>query len=131
MGKADPYQAGAVLFTVRMNPLAHFYEQVVGMEIIRTAADHIVLEIGAFRLTVHQIPQEYAKNIVITSPPAIRENGSTKLSFRVESISHSRQIAAEMGGLVYGPDREWSNDERTVCDGYDSDGNVFQVCQAR
>ena len=131
MREANRYQVGAVLFTVRMKPLAHFYEKVVGMKTLRTASDHVVLAIGNFHLTVHQIPEQYAKSIVITSPPDIRESGVTKLSFRVESISRSRQTAAEMGGLVYGPDREWSAEERTICDGYDSDGNVFQVFQVR
>jgi predicted enzyme related to lactoylglutathione lyase len=123
------HPAGAVLFTVRLKPLAHFYEQVVGMRLIKTASDHVVLEIGTFHLTVHQIPEQYAKNIVITSPPVVRESGTVKLSFRVKNISRSRETAAGLGGLVYGPDREWSNDGTTTCDGYDPDGNVFQLFQ--
>ena len=127
MRAANQHQAGAVLFTVRLDPVAHFYEQVVGMRIVKTASDHIVLETGMFRLTVHQIPEQYAKNIMIASPPAIRDSGATKLSFRVDSIPQSRRTAAELGGLVYGPEREWIDGETTTCDGYDSDGNVFQV----
>jgi hypothetical protein len=114
-----------------MKPLAQFYKQVVGLPVAKTASDHVVLEIGTFRLTVHQIPEKYAKNIAITSPPAVRENGSTKLAFRVESIARSRKTAAEMGGLVYGPEREWIYDGETLCDGYDPDGNVFQLIQVR
>ena len=127
----DPRQVGAVLFTVRMNPLAHFYQQMVGMHIVKTASDHVVLEISAFRLTVHQIPEQYAKNIVITSPPAVRESGSIKLAFRVDSISRARLTATELGGLVYAPEREWSNEGVRTCDGYDPDGNVFQLFQAK
>jgi catechol-2,3-dioxygenase len=127
--EADNYQAGAVLFTVRLEQLAHFYEQVLGIPVVKTASDHVVLEIGTFRLTVHQIPEPYAKNIVITSPPVVRESGATKLSFRVDSIARSRQTAAELGGLVYGSEREWNNDGIRTCDGYDPDGNVFQVFQ--
>jgi len=131
MSEPDRHQAGAVLFTVRMNPLAHFYEKVVGMKTLKSASDHVVLEVGTFRLTVHQIPEQYAKSIVISSPPVVRESGATKLSLRVESISRSRQTAAGLGGLVYGKEREWSDDERTICDGYDSDGNVFQLFQSK
>jgi predicted enzyme related to lactoylglutathione lyase len=127
--ETDQHQVGAVLFTVRLEQLSHFYEQVVGMRVIRMSSDHVVLEIGTFRLIVHQIPGEYAKNIVITSPPVVRESGATKLSFRVDSISRARQTAAELGGLVYGSEREWDNDGSRTCDGYDSDGNVFQVFQ--
>jgi predicted enzyme related to lactoylglutathione lyase len=80
---------------------------------------------------VHQIPEQYAKNIVINVPPVVRETGAIKLTFRVDSISRSRQTAAELGGLVYGPDREWINDGTRTCDGYDPDGNVFQLFQVK
>ena len=127
--EAHDHQAGAVLFTVHLKQLAHFYEHVVGMRVVKTASDHVVLEIGTFRLTVHQVAEQYANNIVITSPPVVRESAATKLSFRVDSISRARQSAAELGGLVYGSEREWDNDGSRTCDGYDSDGNVFQVFQ--
>jgi predicted enzyme related to lactoylglutathione lyase len=127
----DRHQTGSVLFTVNLNRLAHFYEQLVGMTIVKSASDHVVLEIGTFGLTVHQIPEQYAKNIVINVPPVVRETGAIKLTFRVDSISRSRQTAAELGGLVYGPDREWSNDGTRTCDGYDPDGNVFQLFQVK
>jgi len=124
------HQAGAVLFTVNLQMLAHFYEQVVGMRVVKTAPDHVVLEKGAFRLTVHQIPEQYAKSIVIASPPVVRESTAIKLSFRVDDISHSRQSAASLGGIVYGTEREWSNEGTTTCDGFDPDGNVFQLFQS-
>jgi predicted enzyme related to lactoylglutathione lyase len=127
--EADHHQAGAVLFTVNMKQLANFYERVVGMRVVKTASDHVVLEIGTFHLTVNQVPEQYANNIVITSPPVVRDSGATKLSFRVDRISRSRQTAVELGGLVYGSEREWDNDGTRVCDGWDPDGNVFQVFQ--
>jgi catechol-2,3-dioxygenase len=50
------HEAGAVLFTVNLRKLANFYEQVIGMHVVKTATDHVVLEVGTFRLTLHQIP---------------------------------------------------------------------------
>jgi predicted enzyme related to lactoylglutathione lyase len=123
------HSTGAVLFTVNLHAIARFYEQVAGMRVLRTEADHIRLELGSFRLTVHQIPERYAKNIVIKVPPVVREMTAIKLAFQVESISRSRALASELGGSVYGPDREWKYEGMTVCDGYDSDGNVFQLFQ--
>jgi uridine kinase/predicted enzyme related to lactoylglutathione lyase len=124
------HEAGAVLFTVNLRKLANFYEQVIGMHVVKTATDHVVLEVGTFRLTLHQIPEQYAKSIVISATPVVRENAAIKLSFRVKDISRSRRTASELGGLVNGPDREWSNEEATTCDGHDPDGNVFQLFQA-
>ena len=120
---------GAVLFTINLRQLARFYEQVAGLRVRRAEDDHIVLENESFRLIVHQIPERYAKNIVITVPPQVREIGSIKLSFPVDSIAIARDVASRLGGCVYGSDREWTYESATVCDGWDSDGNVFQLFQ--
>ena len=119
-----------MLFTIHLRELAGFYERVAGMRVLRTENDHVVLESGSFRLIVHQIPDRHANGIVITAPPVVRDRTAIKLSFCVDSISSSRQTAAELGGLVYGPEREWRYESTTVCDGYDPDGNVFQLFQA-
>ena len=120
-------QAGAVLFTINLMSLAKFYERVLGMHIRKTDHDHVALENGSFRLVVHQIPEPYAKNISISIPPTIRSQSAIKLSFLVDSISDARKTAAALGGVIYGPDKEWQYMESTFCDGYDPDGNVFQL----
>jgi predicted enzyme related to lactoylglutathione lyase len=78
---------------------------------------------------VHQIPERYAKNITIEKPPVVREATAIKLAFRVKDIAKARETAAQLGGLIYSSDREWQHDGSTICDGYDSDGNVFQLWQ--
>jgi predicted enzyme related to lactoylglutathione lyase len=125
------YETGAVLFTINLSSLALFYERVVGLRVLLTEKDHIRLENGSFRLTVHQIPERYAKNITIKSPPVIRENTAVKLAFRVHSIAKAREAAEPLGGIVYARDREWEYDGDIICDGYDPDGNVFQLWQAK
>ena len=119
----------AVLFTINLKPIAQFYERVVGMHLRKSGDDHIVLEKNAFRLVVHQIPEPYAQAIVICAPPKVREASAIKLCFAVTSISRSREIAGGLGGCVYPPDREWEYDGTTVCDGWDPDGNPFQLFQ--
>lgn len=123
-------QVAAVLFTIRLRSMAHFYERVVGMHVHRTEADHIVLKKGGFRLTVHQIPDEHARNISLAMPPKVRGSSAIKLSFPVESLSIARATAAQLGGCIYGTDHEWEYEETIVCDGWDPDGNVFQLFQA-
>lgn len=131
MSDLSKHQAGAVLFTIHLRALASFYERVAGMTTFRTEDDHIRLEKGLFRLTVHKIPQRYAKKIKITTPPTVRENSAVKLAFQVPDIAEARQVAAELGGAVYPPEREWHYEGMTVCDGYDPDGNVFQLFTSR
>jgi predicted enzyme related to lactoylglutathione lyase len=119
----------AVLYTINLESIARFYGQVAGMRVQRTDTDHVVLEKDGFRLIVHQIPEEYAANVRIESPPRIRESGAIKLSLPVVSISNARQTAAQLGGCVYDADHEWEYEGSSVCDGWDPDGNVFQLFQ--
>jgi len=127
MGDLGKHEAGAVLFTTNLRSLTSFYEGVAGLSPFRSEEDHIRLEKGLFRLTVHKIPARYAKNIKITTPPTVRENSAVKLAFNVDDIARARQMAAQLGGAVYPPEREWHYEGMTVCDGYDPDGNVFQL----
>jgi predicted enzyme related to lactoylglutathione lyase len=123
------YETGAVLFTIHMQSLAEFYQRVIGMRVLKIEDDHIQLATSSFRLTVHQIPEQYAKNITIKQPPVVRETAAVKLAFRVDDISKARAVAAQLGGAVYPKDREWQYEGSTICDGYDPNGNQFQLWQ--
>jgi len=123
----DSEQVAAVLFTVNVARVAAFYEHVIGMQVRKSAAGHVSLKKSRFLLTVHAIPDQYAKQIIVTTPPAVRETSAIKLSFRVAGITEAREMAARCGGCVYPADREWRDGQKTLCDGCDPDGNVFQV----
>jgi predicted enzyme related to lactoylglutathione lyase len=123
------HDAAVVLFTINLRSLAQFYERVFGMRVEKAEKDHVVLQKGSFRLIIHQIPEPYSRNIVISVPPTVRESSSMKLSLPVESISRSRTTAGVLGGCIYDSAREWVDEAGTFCDGWDPDGNVFQVYQ--
>lgn len=120
-------QAAAVIYTIDVNKLARFYERLIGMSVIRTEQDYCVLSFGAFQLTVHAMPEHNMNDIATSSPPVAREHGAIKLSFPIDSLARARQVANELGGLIYGVEREWSYEGMTLCDGYDPDGNVIQL----
>jgi predicted enzyme related to lactoylglutathione lyase len=119
------------VFTTDVVRVAAFYENVIVMQVQKSAADHIRLEKGLFLLTVHATPEPYTRGITITTPPAVRESTAIKLSFRVVSIADARETAARLGGCLHGSDREWRDRPKTLCDGWDPDGNVFQVFTIR
>ena len=119
--------ASAVLFTNDMESLARFYERVAGLRQSRADDDHIALVNDGFRLIVHRIPEQHAGHKTVSSPPHVRFGSALKLSLPVESIAASRETAAQLGGGVEAPDREWPYESTTVCDGWDPDGNVFQL----
>jgi predicted enzyme related to lactoylglutathione lyase len=125
----DNPHAAAVLFAKDHLALARFYREVAGLKDAGGGADHVKLASGAFDLWVHQIPDRYAKNIAIATPPVVREMTAIKLCFPCADLSRARETAARLGGKLYGPDREWRSDSTIVCDGYDPEGNVFQLFQ--
>lgn len=99
------------------------------MRVCHSDDHYIELESDSFQLVVLQIPKRIADAIVIASPPERREDAAIKLVLFVQSIEHARTSALQLGGGVNTPDREWQFQGATVCDGYDPEGNVFQLRQ--
>jgi predicted enzyme related to lactoylglutathione lyase len=107
--------------------VSRFYEAVCGLAVAREEARSVVLESPAFQLVVVAISEEIAARITIGSPPVRREDTAVKLWFTVPGIAEARARAAEIGGVIDGPEREWRFEGRRVCDGHDPEGNVVQL----
>ncbi|MDH0863348.1 VOC family protein [Mitsuaria sp. GD03876] len=120
---------GAVLYAKRLDPVARFYERVLGMPVAHAAADHVILESDAFEFVIHAIPSEIADTFEIADPPEVREETPIKLLFPVARIDEARAIAASLGGRIQPIEREWASASGRVCDGVDPEGNVFQLRQ--
>lgn len=125
----DSPRSAAVIYAKDPQRIAAFYEHVATMRVLRTAADHIVLESDWFQLVVLRIPERIAKDIAIATPPARRSGTPIKLVFFVSSLVTARRAAADFGGELFGVEREWTFDGTTVCDGCDPEGNVYQLRQ--
>jgi predicted enzyme related to lactoylglutathione lyase len=118
---------GVVVFAKDMALLAHFYGEVMDMAEVHRDNDHVVLDDGGFQLVIHGIPKEIAAQILITTPPEVREDTPIKICLPVRSIERARKKAAPLGGKVGAKDKEWEARGFRACDGYDPEGNVFQV----
>ena len=123
----SPITAGAVVYAKDLPRVSAFYAAVVGLRVTHAEHDHVVLEAEAFQLVVHAIPAGIAASIEIADPPIRREGTALKLVFAVPSMSTSRALAAEQGGEVDPPEREWRFQSHRVCDGHDPEGNVIQL----
>jgi predicted enzyme related to lactoylglutathione lyase len=117
----------AVVFAKAIEQLANFYQIVVGMSVIYSDPDHIVLDGDGFQLVIHGIPKDIAATIDIKTPPTVRQDMPLKICFPVESIHTSRQKADELGGHINPQKNEWQARGFRACDGFDPEGNVFQV----
>ncbi len=123
-----------MIFAKDMARVAAFYQQVCGMAAAGGDTGHVLLQAGDSQLIVHAIPARYAGDIVITQPPQRREDTPVKPVFGVASLAAARAYALALGGVVDPVAREWAitrlGQTRTMSDGHDPEGNVFQLWQA-
>lgn len=117
----------AVIFAKNVDALVRFYRETAEMTEVHRDRDHVVLNEEGFQLVVHGIPKKIAARIEITSPPEVREETPIKICLPVSSIEHARTKAAELGGRIGPKSEEWAARGFRACDGYDPEGNVFQV----
>ena len=117
----------AVVFAKNIEDLARFYREVAEMSEVYKDKDHIVLDEAGFQIVIHGIPKKIAETIEIRNPPDIREETPIKICLPVSSIENARTKAAVLGGRIGAKGNEWSARGFRACDGYDPEGNVFQV----
>ena len=120
---------GAVIFVKDLQRVAKFYEKLLSLSVIQVEGDHVVLESEAIQLVLHAIPAHIVESISISAPPEVREETPIKLFFPVASIDQARASAPMLGGQVGSVEREWEFSGIRACDGYDPEGNVFQLRQ--
>ena len=116
-----------VIFAKSVPTLAKFYQGVAQRAMVHQDNDHIVLDQEGFQLVVHGIPKAISAQIHIAEPPQVREDTPIKVCLPVAGIEHARTTATELGGKVGPKSKEWEARGFRACDGYDPEGNVFQV----
>jgi predicted enzyme related to lactoylglutathione lyase len=118
---------GAVLYAKDLQRLVDFYSAVVGVEVQKSEQGFAILGSKPSQLVIVRIPQHLADIIDITTPPVPREGTPMKLVFAVDDIASARLRAAERGAVVNAIEHEWDFEGARVSDGYDPEGNVFQL----
>lgn len=125
-----PPLPGAVVFAKNLPRVTRYYSEVMGLNLEHEDASHAVLRGGGIELVIHAIPPAIAAGIEIEDPPERRTDTAFKLFFAVPSIAQARQRAADTGGTIDAPGREWTARGFRACDGCDPEGNVVQVREA-
>ncbi|MBL8309586.1 MAG: hypothetical protein JNL19_04115 [Burkholderiales bacterium] len=120
---------GAVLYANNVARVASFYEAVADLHVAEADTSWVRLRSPSadFELVVHGIPAHIAASIHIATPPDIREDTPIKLVLPARSLTLARDAADRLGGAVFPDARAWSQAGFLHCDGYDPEGNVFQL----
>ena len=120
-----PARAGALIYAKDLNRLSQFYQALLSMRLLIADSEHHVIESADFQLVIHAIPAHVAATFEIATPPAPREEQAIKLFFTVMSLSDAATIAASLGGALIG--QEYAGPGFNLRNGYDPEGNIFQV----
>lgn len=114
-----------MLFVKDLERMTAFYRDVLGLEPIEETRLHNWLEFkgDGVRFALHAVPTSIAAGITIESPPRVRENGGTKLTFAVRDVDVTLQAVKAMGLPLL--ERPWGETEAV-----DPEGNVFALTRA-
>jgi predicted enzyme related to lactoylglutathione lyase len=114
-----------VVFSPYVGRLVVFYETVLGATPLNERSGDIRLLDGRDEVLVHSIPQQVARSIEVTSPPAPRENSPLKPVLDVDSFAVALASVESTGGVV--TSQAFSLHGLTRHNILDSDGNVIQL----
>ena len=125
-----PFQQrqGAVIYAKALDRLVAFYVNAIGFQVVEQADEYVVIDHAGIQLVILQAPAQIADAISISDPPAPREETPIKLVFFAE-LDTVRTRAPESGGGLMPSEREWRFQDTRVCDGFDPEGNIFQIRQ--
>jgi len=116
-----------VLWAEELDNAANFYAALLGAEISDQSVDFVRISSDQNQILLHAVPHEYREGVSV--PPVVREEAVLKPVYQVQSIAAARDAVADMAGKVLSADREQSFGATRYCDGFDPEGNVFQLAQ--
>lgn len=118
----------AVVYAKDAPRLAGFYARMLSLPELESGAGFVRLGGPGYELTVVQAPPAIADAVVIADPPELREETPVKLSFAVPDIQALRPRVESLGGGLQPSGWSWQGARHV--DGWDPEGNVFQLRQA-
>ena len=125
----DVHPLIAAVYAKDARRLAGFYLEVLALSRVEEGSTFVLLGSERFELVIVQAPDAVAASIEITEPPEVRIDMPMKLSFSVPNIESLRPTILRLGGGLKSWDAAWSWRSAKHLDGWDPEGNVFQLRQ--
>jgi predicted enzyme related to lactoylglutathione lyase len=109
-----------MLFVKDLPRMTAFYRDVIGMRPVEATRRPDWVEFDGAQFSLHAVPATIAAGIPIDSPPRVREQSATKLTFVVKDVEATLTSIEEMGLPLLR--RPWGGVEAV-----DPEGNVFAL----
>ena len=120
---------GLVIYAKDKDKVANFYKRVLNLETVAEELGFALLQAGSVEIAVVLIPEHVAIEIEIASPPKVREDTPFKPWFLVQNFERTRVAAVGAGGQLKPANTAWRWRGAVYLDGWDPEGNVFQLRQ--
>jgi predicted enzyme related to lactoylglutathione lyase len=119
----------AVIYAKDARRLATFYAEALGLAPFEEGASFILLASSGIELAIVLAPPDIAEMIDVAEPPVVRHDTPIKLSIQVDAIEAVRPVVVRLGGGLTAPETAWTWRNQLHQDGWDPEGNVFQLRQ--
>ena len=126
LGMSGCRLAHVMLFVKDVDRMVEFYATVFGWARRETSDPGYVEMVSGTEvmLALHLLPEEIARRVEISTPPAWRGDSAIKICVEVEHMDARRTLLLAHGGQAKDP---WSWERTQFCECADPEGNVLQI----
>lgn len=114
-----------VLWVEDLDRASDFYSRLLNASVSEQSETFVAVASHHNEVLLHLVPEQYREGIA--GEPTVREDSVMKPIFQVESISSARAAVASLSGKVQPTETQQLYQAATYCDGFDVEGNVFQL----
>lgn len=119
-------KSGLVIYVNDLTTMSNFYEKLFDLQIRESNNKYAALENDQIELVL--LKTDISTKIGSNSDIKIRESTPIKPVFMVgEPFEKIRATVKSLGGGFKARETEWKFNGYSVCDGWDPEGNIFQV----
>ena len=119
-------RTGLAIYSFDLDKLVSFYKDVFGFSLIETEPDFALLAHGEFELVI--LETDISRSLNNQSYyPTPRESTPIKPTFFIDDYLQNiaKKVIANGGGMR--EPKDWTFGGKLVCDGWDCEGNIFQL----
>ena len=114
-----------VLWVEDLDRASDFYSRLLNASVSEQSETFVAVASQHNEVLLHLVPEQYREGIA--GELTVREDSVMKPVFQVESISSARAAVAPSAGKVQPTETEQVFQAAKYCDGFDVEGNVFQL----
>ncbi len=119
-------KTGLVIFAAELDALVNFYRNVFDLDPINS--DHSFAELGSKEFELVILTTETSRKYLSSEQATPRVSTAVKPVFFIEEPMHTfREKVITHFGHLNDEDSEWTFNDLNVCDGWDPEGNIFQI----